>query len=104
MFCDGCGSQIKGAYTAKKKIKSSVFSLKSGTKCFKVKYKKVKSSSGFQVQFKGKKKGKKTFDTYKSCTKTIKKLKKGNYKVRVRLFNDDDEKTNWTKYKKVKVR
>lgn len=73
-----------------------------------VKYTKVKDATGFQVKYTYK--GKTTTKTYtskKSVTKTIKKLKKGTYKVSVRALIKSKGKTaysNWTKAKKVKIK
>lgn len=53
-----------------------------------VNYKKVKRAKGFQVKaVSGKKKVVKTYKTEKSAKKSLKGLKKGTYKVKVRAFN-----------------
>lgn len=78
----------------------------------KIKYTKVKNATGFQVRCRIKGKWKtKTFNTKKSVTKTIKKLKKGKYKIQVRSFVKDSRSygnctyySGWTKAKTVKVK
>ena len=77
----------------------------SGKKQFKIKYTKVKNAVGFQVRYKVK--GKwiiKTFNTKKSTTVTIKKLKKGKCKIQVRAFSKGKKSfSKWTAVKTVKI-
>lgn len=73
-----------------------------------VKYKLVNKSTGFQLKYtyKGKTKTK-TYNTKKSVTKTIKKLKKGKYTVKARAFIKYKGKVkygSWCKAKKVKIK
>ena len=77
--CSECGEEvIKGSVTNKLTLKTPKFKLKKGKKQFKVKYTKVKDATGFQVRYRIKGKWKvKTYNTKKTVTKTIKKLKKG---------------------------
>lgn len=90
------------------KLKTPAFKLKSGKKLFKVTYKKVSGANGFQVRYTiGKKTYTKAFNSAKSVTKTIKNLKKGTYKVKIRAFTKQDDKTtysSWSKIKSVKVK
>ena len=74
----------------------------------KVNYKKVKRAKGFQVKaVSGKKKTVKIFKTEKSAKKSLKGMKKGTYKVKVRAFNTyNGEKIYgpWAKAKTVTVK
>lgn len=74
----------------------------------KVNYKKVKKAKGFQVKaVSGKKKTVKIFKTKKSAMKSLKGMKKGTYKVKVRAFNTyNGEKIYgpWAKAKTVTVK
>ena len=68
--------------------------------------KKVKGTAGYQVRYKVNGKWKvKTFKIKKNATKVIKKLKKGTYKVQIRLINNSKKAlSNWSKAKTVKVK
>ena len=74
----------------------------------KINYKKVKKAKGFQIQaVSGKKKVVKAYKTKKSAMKSLKGMKKGTYKVKVRAFNIyNGEKIYgpWTKAKTVTVK
>ena len=63
---------------------------------------------GFQIKFKLKGKWKiKTFNSTKTVTKAIKKLKKGKYSVQLRAFAAQNGKkvcSAWSNQKKVKVK
>lgn len=83
------------------------FKLTAGKKLFKVKYTAVPNAVGFQIRYKIKGKWTvKTFNSAKSVTKTIKKLKSGkNYKVQIRAFSQNQKVySNWSKAKTVKVK
>ncbi len=88
------------------KLKSPKVKITSGKKQIKIKYTKAKNVVGFQVRYKIK--GKwvtKTFNTKKSATKTIKNLKKGKYKVQIRVFTKGKKAySSWSKTKTVKVK
>ncbi|MBQ4155966.1 MAG: leucine-rich repeat domain-containing protein [Clostridia bacterium] len=86
--CETCSRVLeKGKTTAKLTLKVAKFKLTKGKKQFKVKYTKVADATGFQVRYKLKGKWKtKTFNTKKTATKIIKKLKKGNYQVQIRAM------------------
>ena len=87
--------------------KTPKFSVKSGKKCFKVTYKKVKNAVGFQVKYKqGKTWKTKLFETQKTVTKKI-KAKKGTCKVKIRSYKIEYNKkiySKWTKLKKITVK
>ncbi len=107
--CTVCGKVIsKGKAIAKLKLATPKVKITAGKQKLTAKYTKVKDATGFQVKYIYK--GKTTTKTYtskKSVTKTIKKLKKGTYKVSVRALIKSKGKTaysNWTKAKKVKVK
>jgi len=107
--CKNCGVVIeKGEVIAKLTLKAPKFKLTKGKKRFKVKYTKVAGATGFQIRYKIKGKWKtKTFNAKKNATKTIKKLKKGNYQVQIRAMIKSGSKkaySAWTKSKKVKVK
>lgn len=89
-------------------LKVPSFKLIKGKKQFKVKYTKVKDATGFEVRYKLKGKWvKKSFNSKKTVTKTIKKLKKGTYKVEVRTFVKQGKQkvySKWSKTKNVKVK
>ena len=74
-------------------------------KYLQIKYTSVKNAVGFQVRYKVK--GKwiiKTFNTKKSTTVTIKKLKKGKCKIQVRAFSKGKKSfSKWTAVKTVKI-
>lgn len=81
--------------------------LTAGKKMFKVKYNAVANADGFQIRYRIKGKWTvKTFNTKKSVTKTIKKLKSGKkYKVQIRSFTAGKAYySNWSKIKTVKVK
>lgn len=106
--CTVCNKIIaKGKATAKKTLKVPKVTLTKGKKKFKVKYTKVSGATGFEVQYKvGKKLVSKTFNTKKSATNTIKKLKNGTYKVKVRAFVKSGKKkvySKWTKTRTIKI-
>ena len=107
--CTVCGKVItKGKAIAKLKLAMPKVKITAGKQKLTVKYTKVKDATGFQVKYIYK--GKTTTKTYtskKSVTKTIKKLKKGTYKVSVRALIKSKGKTaysNWTTAKKVKIK
>lgn len=107
--CTVCGKVIsKGEAIAKLKLATPKVKITAGKQKLTVKYTKVKNATGFQVKYTYK--GKTTTKTYtskKSVTKTIKKLKKGTYKVSVRALIKSNGKTaysGWTKTTKVKVK
>ncbi len=108
--CSVCGKVItKGKAIAQLKLKTPKFSLKGATKKFTVKYTKVSGATGFQVRYKtGKGKYKNVnFDTKKSASKVIKKLKKGKYTVQIRAYVKSGSKkaySSWAKAKTVKVK
>ncbi len=108
--CSVCGEVIeKGKAIAKLKLTTPKITLKAGKKSFKVTYNKVKDATGFQVRYKLSGKWTvKTFNSKKTATKTIKKLKKGKkYKVQVRAFIKQDGMkaySSWTKTKKAKIK
>ena len=86
---------------------------KSGSKKFKVKYKKItKQISGYEIMYSKSssfKSGNKTvkINSYKTTAKTIKTGAKGTYYVKVRVFKNVDGTTfysSWSKKKKVKVK
>ncbi|MBQ4155324.1 MAG: hypothetical protein IJD90_00800, partial [Clostridia bacterium] len=84
------------------------FKLTGGKKQFKVKYTKVDGATGFQVRYKLKGKWKtKTFNTKKTATKAIRKLKVDTYQVQVRAMIKSGSKkaySAWSKTQKVKVK
>ena len=94
---------IKKLVLAKPKV-----TVKGGKKKITVTYKKVKKAKGFQVRYTiGKKTKDKNFATKKNVTKSISKLKKGNYKVTVRAYIKSGKKTaygKWSKSVTVKVK
>ena len=107
--CSVCGKIVsKGKSIAKLKLATPKVKITAGKQKLTVKYTKVKDATGFQVKYTYK--GKTTTKTYtskKSLTKTIKKLKKGTYKVSVRALIKSKGKiaySKWTTAKKVKVK
>ena len=108
--CSVCGEVIeKGKAIAQLKLSTPKMTVTAGKKLFKVKYNKVNGATGFQLRYKIS--GNwivKNFNTKKSVTKTINKLKKGKkYTVQIRAFVKSGKKTaysSWTKTKKVKVK
>lgn len=107
--CSSCGKvKEKGITVAKLKLKTPKLKIKKANKKIRIAYKKVEGATGFQVQYKiGNKTVTKTFKTKKSVTKTLNKLKKGNYKVRLRCFTVKGKKkaySNWTKFKKITIK
>ncbi len=108
-FCADCGGLLEQGNTiAKYILKVPSFKVVSGKKQFKVKYTKVPGATGLQVRYKLK--GKwltKTFTAKKNVTKTIKKLKKGTYQVKIRAILKQGNKfaySKWSKVRKVKVK
>ncbi len=107
--CTVCHKVIsKGEETAMLKLGVPKVKITAGKKKISVKYTKVKDATGFQVRyiFKGKTVNK-IFTANKSVTKTIKKLKKGKYTVKVRALIKSNGKTaysNWNKTKRVKIK
>ena len=106
-----------GTKTAKFTIvpqSTKISSLKrSGSKKFKVKYKKIKKQiSGYQIMYsknKSFKSGNKTVNAkgYKSISKTVNVGSKGTYYVKVRVYktvNDVTYYSGWSAVKKVKVK
>ena len=107
--CTVCGKVIsKGKAIAKLKLATPKVKITAGKKKLTVKYTKVKDATGFQVKYTYKgKTTTKTFTSKKSVTKTIKRLKKGAYKVKVRALIKSKGKTaysSWTKVKQIKVK
>ena len=108
--CSVCGEVIeKGKAIAQLKLSTPKMAVTAGKKLFKLKYNKVKGATGFQLRYKIS--GKwivKNFNTKKSVTKTINKLKKGKkYIVQIRAYVKSGKKTaysSWTKAKKVKIK
>ncbi len=108
--CSICGKTVtKGKEVSKLKLDKPKIKVKAASKSFKVNYKKVKGATGFQLRYRIK--GKwivKNFNTKKSITKTIKKLKKGKkYRVQVRAFVKSGSKkaySTWTKSKTLMVK
>ncbi|MBQ4156018.1 MAG: hypothetical protein IJD90_04365, partial [Clostridia bacterium] len=93
----------KDSTTDKLTLKTPKFKLFKGNKLFKVKYIKVKDANKFQVRYRIKGKWKiKTFKAKKTITKTIKKLKKGRYKVQVRAMITKGKLKAYSKWAKVK--
>ena len=108
--CSVCGEVIeKGKAIAQLKLAIPKFSVTAGKKRFKVKYNKVTGATGFQLRYKiSGKWTTKNFDTKKTITKTINKLKSGKkYTVQIRAFVKSGKKTaysDWAKAKKVKIK
>ncbi len=107
--CASCGLFLaKGTTLAKLKLAKPKFSTKAGKKSFKVTYNKVAGAVGFEVRYRIK--GKWTVKSYpakKKVTKTIKKLKKGTYKVQVRAYvlsGKTKAYSAWASVRKVKVK
>ena len=99
-FAKKHGAKFKALNPAAPKI-----SVKTGKKKFRVSWKKVKTAEGYQIKytFKGKSK---TAET-KNTRKTIKKLKKGTYKVKVRAYKIKNGKriySPWSKTKKIRIK
>ncbi|MBQ4156471.1 MAG: hypothetical protein IJD90_06670, partial [Clostridia bacterium] len=107
--CSKCNVVVKkGKSIAKLTLKIPTFKTVNGKKQFKVKYIKVADATGFQVRYKIKGKWKtKTFNTKKTATKVVNKLKKGRYQVQIRAMVKSGSKkaySAWSKIKKVKVK
>lgn len=107
-ICVKCKKTItKGKVVAKLTLKTPGFKLTKGKKQFKVKYTVVNGASGFKVRYKLKGKWKtKTYNSTKTVTKAIKKLKKGKYSVQVIAFVEQSGVkvySSWSKTKKVKI-
>ena len=108
--CSVCGEvSKKGKAIAKLKLKTPKITLTAGKNLFKVKYTKVTGATGFQLRYKlNGNWTTKNFDTKKTVTKTIKKLKKGKkYTVQIRAYVKSGKNTaysSWTKTKNVKVK
>ena len=108
--CSVCGEVIeKGKAIAQLKLATPKFSVTAGKKLFKVKYTKVTGATGFQLRYKlNGSWTTKNFDTKKSVTKTINKLKKGKkYTVQIRAYVKSGKKiaySDWTKTQKVKTK
>lgn len=107
--CKICGKVVsKSKSVAKLTLKTPTVKYTGGKGTLKVSYTKVKDATGFEVKYTvGKKTVTKIFSSKKSVAKTIKKLKKGTYKVQVRAFVKSGSKTaysGWTKAKSVKVK
>ncbi|MBQ4156326.1 MAG: hypothetical protein IJD90_05940 [Clostridia bacterium] len=107
--CSKCKVVVsKGKAISKLKLAKPKFSVKAGKKQFKVTYKKVAGATKFQVRYRIK--GKwivKSYKAKKNMTKTIKKLKKGTYKVQVRAMIQSGSKkaySNWASVKRAKVK
>lgn len=106
--CVDCGTSYKDKITKKKTLAKPSITLKGAKKSFKVSYKKITGASGYQIQYGTKKnfKGAKSIKQ-KATSKSISKLKKGTYYVRVRAYRTEKGKktiyTSWvTKTVKVK--
>lgn len=108
--CSKCGKVIsKGKTTEKITLGVPSIKVKSGKKLLKVTLnKKVNGATGFQVRYRIKGKWKTVkFNFNKKITKKIKKIKKGNFKVQVRMFVKNGKNiaySAWTKTQKVKVK
>jgi len=107
--CVSCELPLENTSINKLVLKVPKFKLLKGKKQFKLKYTKVADATGFQVQYKtGKGKWKiKNFNTKKTATKLIKKLKKGTYQVQIRAMivkGKQKAYSAWSKIKKVKVK
>lgn len=96
------------AYAASKPKATSISSVTAKSGAFTVKWKKVKSVSGYQVQYSTNKKFKKNNKTVKvskasKTSKTISKLKaKKKYYVRVRTYKKGKKKTTYSSWSKSK--
>ena len=104
-----CGDVYYTLTIPKLKLKTPKFTLKKGKKSFKVTYNKVKDATGFQVRYKLSGKWTvKIFNSKKTVTKTIKKLKKGKkYTVQIRAFKKSGSKnaySAWAASKKITVK
>lgn len=99
----------KTATTKKEVIKGKApkVSIKGKVKKLTIKYTASSKAVGFQVRYK-KGSGKwliKNYNTKKSITKTINKLKKGKYSVQVRTYTSGKKSySKWSKVKKVTVK
>lgn len=99
----------KTATTKKEVIKGKApkVSIKGKVKKLTIKYTASSKAIGFQVRYK-KGSGKwliKNYNTKKSVTKTISKLKKGKYSVQVRTYTSGKKSySKWSKVKKVTVK
>jgi len=106
--CVNCKLTLGNEIEAKLVLSVPEFKLTKGKKQFKVKYTKVVDATGFQVRYKLKGKWKvKTFNSKKTATKLIKKLKKGTYQVQIRAMVVSGSKkaySAWSKTRKVKVK
>ena len=105
--CILCGEVLSQIGFGKKALNKSCFKLSKGYKQFKVAYKKVSGAKGFQVRYKTSGKWvKKTYNSKKSVTKTIKVSSYGTYSVQVRVFKKVNGKkvySVWTKSRKVSI-
>jgi len=102
-YCAICDEEFKFVKEKRLSLKVPKFKVQKGKKQFKVTYKKVTGATGFQVRYRIK--GKwivKTFKTQKQVTKTIKKLKKGTYKVQLRAIIVKGKMKAYSKWAKVK--
>ncbi len=107
--CFECGEVLEtGKTTANLTLKVPKFKSIKGKKRFKVKYTSVEDATGFQVRYRIKGKWKtKTFNTKKTATKIIKKLKAGKYQVQIRAMIVSGKQkaySAWSKTQKVKVK
>ena len=99
----------KTATTKKEVIKGKApkVSIKGKVKKLTIKYTASSKAVGFQIRYK-KGSGKwliKNYNTRKSITKTINKLKKGKYSVQVRTYTSGKKSySKWSKVKKVTVK
>ncbi len=108
--CSVCRKTVtKGKAIAKLTLKTPKITVKAGKKSFKVKYTKVTGATGFRLRYKLN--GKwivKNYNTKKTVTKIIKKLKKGEkYTVQIRAFVKSGKKmaySSWTGTKKVTIK
>ena len=87
-ICELCNEIFSWGYDIKQKtLDQPVVEITGGKKNITVKYTKVEDATGFEVKYKrGNKSFIKTYKTKKDAVKTIKKLAKDIYKVRVRAY------------------
>ncbi len=98
--CTVCGEKIGFETIEKKRLKTPEITLSVGSGKIKVKYTAVKDAAGFQVKCVDSNGNKtvKSFKTTQSTTVTIGGLPDGKYKVYVRAFIKDGDKTAYSAY------